>query len=158
MKTLIAGFGNLLLGDDGFGVEVIRRLGRQTDIPDDVELIDVGIGGFDFVIRLMDGYQRVIIVDAVCRRQAPGTLHVFRPKETDVILPADERIDPHFAEPARAMILARKMSCLPVDVTVVGCEPLRCDLSIELSEPVEIAVAEAIETIRGIVSSESYAV
>jgi len=150
MRTLVAGFGNILLGDDGFGVEVIRRLEREGSLPDNTELIDVGIGGFDFVLRLMDGYDRVVVVDAVRRRERPGTLHVFRPAPTDVVLDTGERLDPHFAEPARAMIMARQMSCLPDDVTVVGCEVLSCELGVGLSEPVEAAVREAMDRVKSL--------
>lgn len=148
MKTLIAGFGNVLLGDDGFGVEVIHRMERESLVPEHAETIEVGIGGFDFVLRLMDGYDRVVIVDAVCRRQPAGTLHVFHPGELNSVLQPGENIDPHFTEPARAIIMARHLGVLPLSVTIVGCEPLVCELGMGLSAPVSAAVPMAIETVR----------
>ena len=63
-KTLIVGFGNVLLRDDGFGVEVVRRL-EASALPTHVETLDAGIGGMHFVLRLMEGFQKVVIVDAL---------------------------------------------------------------------------------------------
>lgn len=157
MKTLVAGFGNVLLGDDGFGVEVVRRLAARG-LPPATEAIDVGIGGLDFVFKLMDGYDRAIIVDAVRRGEAPGTVVVFRPDEAAraVGTPAPLAgisIDPHIAEPARAMTLARHLGALPADVTLVGCEPASCDVGIGLSSPVAAAVERALEAIDSILNA-----
>jgi hydrogenase maturation protease len=107
-KTLIAGFGNVLLGDDGFGVEVIKRL-AVSDLPPHIEALDVGIAGMHFVLQLIEGFDAVILVDAVKRGQPPGTLYVFTPSEADLDLHSGERIDPHFAEPLRALKLARAL-------------------------------------------------
>jgi hydrogenase maturation protease len=89
-KTLIVGFGNVLLGDDGFGVEVIKRL-AASDLPPHVETMDVGIAGMHFVLHLMDRFEAVIVVDAVKRGQPPGTLYVFTPSDTDLDLHSGER-------------------------------------------------------------------
>ncbi len=77
-KPLIVGFGNVLLGDDGFGVEVVRRL-AATDLPAHVHLLDVGIGGIHCVLQLMEGFDAIIVVDAVRHGEPPGTLYVFAP-------------------------------------------------------------------------------
>jgi hydrogenase maturation protease len=142
MKTLVAGFGNVLLGDDGFGVEVIRRLQSRT-LPDGTELLDAGIGGFNFVMQLMDGYDRVIIVDAMQRGETAGTLSVFHPPPHDRHGPVRD-VNPHITEPVRAMHLASQLSVLPAHVTVVSCEVAGCDVRIGLSDPVSAAVDEAI--------------
>lgn len=152
MRTLLAGFGNLLLGDDGFGVEVVRRLSAEG-LPAGTEALEVGIGGFDFVLKLMDRFDRAIIVDAMQRNQKPGTLYVFEPAKTDVALATGERIDPHFAEPTRAMTLARRLAVLPERVTVIACEPHDCDLRLGLSDVVESAVGPAMTRIREIMQS-----
>lgn len=149
MKTLIAGFGNVLLGDDGFGVEVVRRLAK-SDLPSCAETIEVGIGGLDFILKLMDRFERAVLVDAVHRRQPAGTLYVFSPGAEEVRLGWEERVDPHFSEPTRAMKLARQLKLLPSQVTVVGCEPEIVDLQIGLSEAVERAVGLAMEKVREI--------
>jgi hydrogenase maturation protease len=154
VKTLIVGFGNVLLGDDGFGVEVIKRLACSA-LPPDVETMEVGIGGVHFVLRLMEGFEAVIVVDAVSRGQPPGTLYVFTPSAADLGVHGREHIDPHFAEPARAMQLARALGFLPDQVTVLGCEPENCQLGISLSVAVDAAVARAVEKIRAMVGSDA---
>lgn len=152
MKTLVAGFGNLLLGDDGFGVEVLRRFVARG-VPEEVDTVDVGIGGFDFVLKLMDGYDQVIIVDLVQRGLEPGTLTAFQPCEAETTLRSGDRIDPHLAEPSRAMKLARHLKVLPAHVTIVGCEPATCDVGIGLSPQVAAAVERALDTIDSVMTS-----
>ena len=152
-KTLIAGFGNLLRGDDGFGVEVVNRLGASA-LPAHAQTMDVGIGGMHFVLRLMEGFEVVIVVDAVQHGQPPGTLYVFTPAEVDLGLDSGERIDPHFAEPARSLKFAKALGVLPGRVTVVGCEPESCHLGQCLSLPVSVAVDRAVQTIRDMVGAD----
>jgi hydrogenase maturation protease len=149
-KTLISGFGNVLLGDDGFGVEVVKRL-AATDLPPQIHSMDVGIAGMHFVLRLMEGFDAVIVVDAVKRGQPPGTLYVFRPSAVDVDLDTAEGIDPHLAEPRQSLTLARALGLLPEPVTVVGCEPASCQLGMPLSVAVHAAVDRAVQTIRQMV-------
>jgi hydrogenase maturation protease len=152
-KTLIAGFGNMLRGDDGFGVEVVNRLGASA-LPAHIQTMDVGIGGMHFVLRLMEGFEVVIVVDAVNHGNPPGTLHVFTPTETDLGLDSDECIDPHFAEPARSLKFAKALGFLPEQVMVVGCEPESCHLGQCLSLSVSIAVDRAVQTIRYMVDAD----
>ncbi len=150
MRTLIVGFGNVLLGDDGFGVEVVNRL-ASTELPTHVEMMEVGIGGMHLVLKLTEDFDEVIVVDAVRRGQPPGTLYIFTPGQADLDIPAGDRIDPHFAEPARAMKLAWELGFLPEKVTLVGCEPESCSLGTGLTIAVTGAVGRAVENIRGMV-------
>ena len=152
-RTLIVGFGNVLLSDDGFGVEVVKRL-ADSGLPTHVETMEVGIGGMDLVLKLMDGFEAVIVVDAVSRGQPPGTLYCFPPDAADLHLCAGESIDPHFAEPTRAMQLAGVLGYLPNNVTVVGCEPASCELGMSLTHAVHAAVDRAVETFREMVGYE----
>jgi hydrogenase maturation protease len=153
-KTLIAGFGNMLRGDDGFGVEVVNRLGASA-LPAHIQTMDVGIGGMHFVLRLMEGFEVVIVVDAVNHGQLPGTLYVFTPTEADLGLDSEEWLDPHFAEPARSLKFAKALGFLPGQVTVVGCEPESCHLGECLSLSVSVAVDCAVQIIRDMVDTES---
>jgi hydrogenase maturation protease len=152
-RTLIVGFGNELLGDDGFGVEVIRRL-AASDLPAHIHTIDVGIAGMHFVLQLMEGFDAVIVVDAVKRGQPPGTLYVFTPSEADGDLLSPDWIDPHVAEPAQSLKLARALGFLPADVTIVGCEPSSCHLGVPLSVGANAAVDRAVQTIHAMVSGD----
>lgn len=141
MRTLVAAFGNVLLGDDGFGIEVLRRLQSQRLQPH-VQLLDVGIGGVHFVLSLLDGVERVIVLDAVQGGGAAGTLYRLRGD--------DERydaFDPHLVEPSRALALARRLGAAPSDVTIVGCEPLACDPGVGLSAPVAATVPAAVDLV-----------
>lgn len=145
MKTLIAGFGNVLLQDDGFGVAVIRDLEKRR-LPEGAETLDVGIGGFGFVLTVLDGFDRIVIVDTVRHGKPPGTLHLFRPGDEDLRRQVGGA-NPHLFEPATAMSMARRLGSLPGDVIVVGCEPSMCDFGIGLSSPVRNAVAPAVATV-----------
>lgn len=151
MKTLVAGFGNILLGDDGFGVEVLRRF-EARGVPESVDVVEVGIGGFDFVLKLMDGYEQAIVVDLVRRGGAPGTVTTFTPCEGDTTLREGDRIDPHIAEPSRAMKLARYLNVLPARIMIVGCEPASCEVGIGLSPQVAAGVERALAAIDSVIT------
>jgi hydrogenase maturation protease len=151
MRTLIAGFGNMLRGDDGFGVEVIRRLETET-LGDEVHLIDVGTGGIHLAHALMERYDRVVIVDAMARGQAPGTLYFLEVEEIE----AEKSVDMHLVLPARALGLAKALGVLPPSVIMVGCEPAEVDeLTLELSPLVHKAVTQAVDWITGFVGAAS---
>ena len=139
MRTLIVGFGNILLSDDGFGIEVIRRLAAAPLLAH-VETLDVGIGGMHFVLRLLDGFQNIVVVDALTGRQPPGTLYVFALDAAVLQGRGTEPIDPHLTEPLRAMQLGKRLGMLPETVTMVGCEPQTCELGMDLTAAVQVAV------------------
>jgi hydrogenase maturation protease len=154
MKTLIVGFGNVLRGDDGFGVEVVKRLACSA-LPPHVEILDVGISGMHFILKLMEGFTETIVVDAIKGHGAPGTLYIFPPAADDLRVRAEEQIDPHVAEPVRAMQLAAALGILPAQVTLVGCEPEDCEVRIGLTRAVDAAVERAVETIRRLLRAET---
>jgi hydrogenase maturation protease len=153
MGILIAGFGNLLLGDDGFGVEVIRSL-TATSLPCHVQAIDVGISGMEMIFRLQEGIDEIIIVDVVRRGQVPGSIYVFTPTEQKESPEKNEVLNPHVAEPAAAMRMAKQLGILPPKVTVVGCEPESCALGIGLSASVRATVNQAVTTILELVDQK----
>ena len=152
-KTLIVGFGNVLRGDDGFGVEVVKRLACSA-LPPHVEILDVGIGGMHFILKLMEGFTEAIVVDALKGQGVPGTLYIFPPPADDLRVQAEEQIDPHVTEPVRAMQLAAALGILPAQVTLVGCEPEDCEVRIGLTRAVDTAVDHAVEAIRQLVRAE----
>src|SRR5215470_1815975 len=116
MRTLIAGFGNVLRGDDGFGLEVIRRLEQRGSIPG-IELMEVGTAGIRLAQELLTPCDRLIIVDAMKRGGAPGTVYVVRVESVE----AAGEVDLHLAVPARALAVAKALRALPRDVFIVGC-------------------------------------
>ena len=121
MKVLIACVGNIFLGDDGFGVEVARSLGKRQ-LPDGVSVKDYGIRGFDLAYALLDPWDLVIIADALPRGEAAGTLYVIEP-ELHGPASADTTLNPHGMDPVRVLSLAASMGAISAKVLVVGCEP-----------------------------------
>ncbi len=152
-RTLVAGFGSVLLGDDGFGVRVLDLLSKGA-LPPGVELLEVGTGGLNLVLTLMSRFSDLVIVDAVRQGRTPGTLCTFHPV-APAGQPAETGVDPHFAEPTRAMGLAAALGVLPGRVTVVGCEPGSCELGLELSPAVGRAVESAVQAIREMIGAET---
>lgn len=154
VRVIVIGVGNLLHGDDGFGVEVARRLvDRDQDLPPGVTVTETGIGGIHLVHELMAGYDAAIVVDAVDRGRPPGTVMVI---EADVIdvgpLSIDERhdllADMHLATPERALMVARALGVLPEQTIIVGCQPVEIDtLGIGLTGDVERAVDVAVDEV-----------
>ncbi len=153
-RILVAGVGNIFLGDDGFGVEVVRRLAGR-ELPDGVEVVDFGIRGMDLAYALQDDYELVVFVDATPRGEKPGTVYLIEPEieeEGEVVL------DTHGMDPLKVIKLARALGAKPTRTLVVGCEPQVVisgedyeDMLMELSEPVHAAVEEAVKLVESLV-------
>jgi hydrogenase maturation protease len=152
--VLVAGIGNIFLGDDGFGVEVVRRLG-ELQLPANVRVADFGIRGFDLAYALLDGYETTILVDACPRGEAPGTLYVVEPdlKVLDAAPPTVA--DAHVMNPMAVLRMARAMSIEVKNVLLVGCEPETLggeEGQMGLSATVEGAIQPAIQLIKSLIS------
>ena len=156
MRVLVAGVGNVLRGDDGFGVEVARRL-RTIDLGHDVRVVETGIGGIHLVQEMLEPADALIVIDAVDRGRPPGTVMVIEPEVADVeAMPALERFDfladMHYTKPERALMLAKALKVLPPRFLLVGCQPEDADRIGEgLSPSVRAAVDVAVEEVRRIV-------
>ena len=155
-RILIAGIGNIFLGDDAFGSEVARRM-MSRPLPEGVRVVDYGIRGLDLAYALLDDRDSTILVDAVPRGGPPGTLYVIEPDPigVDELSPADAVIEAHGLDPMRVLRMAAAMGGRPRRVLVVGCEPVTLgsdeDPAMGLSPPVEAAVDEAILLIDSLV-------
>jgi hydrogenase maturation protease len=121
---LVAGIGNIFLGDDAFGSEVARRLLLQT-WPAGVRVEDFGIRGFDLTFALMDRYDAVILVDATPRGGLPGTLYTIEPdlSELDQLAAGGATIEPHAMNPLNVLRAAKSMGADFGEVLLIGCEP-----------------------------------
>lgn len=159
MKILVAGMGNVLRGDDGFGIRVIEVLAKSSSVPAGVEFYEAGIAGIGLVQELMNGYDALIIVDAVEKRTEPGMLFVLEPLTPDTnMLDAMElhqsMADAHFTEPSRALLLARALNICPPKVLIVGCQPACVEDLVEQLDPaVARAVPLAIERILALIET-----
>jgi hydrogenase maturation protease len=143
-STLVAGVGNIFFGDDGFGVEVARRL-QSVELPAGVRVADFGIRGVHLAYQLLDGYDTLILVDAIARGEAPGTVSLIEPQAGGT---ADASMDAHGMDPAAVLALVRQLGGRLDRVLVVGCEPAEICERMGLSEPVARAVDEAARLVR----------
>lgn len=155
LDILIAGIGNIFLGDDGFGVEVVQRLARRPQ-PPGVRVIDFGIRGYDLAYALVAGPERTILVDACPRGEEPGTVFVLEPDLDSLNREGQESatLDAHDMNPMHVLRLARSLGAELRDVLVVGCEPATLGPEegyMGLSAQVEAAVDLAVQQIESLV-------
>ncbi|GIJ30217.1 peptidase M52 [Micromonospora qiuiae] len=161
-RILVAGIGNIFLGDDAFGVEVVRRL-RDVLLPPGVDVSDYGIRGMHLAYDLLDGRHDVLVlVDALPLDEPPGTLAVIQVDLDDpgwTLRPADvlhaPAADAHGMDPESVLRLLRGLGGSIGRVLVVGCRPAVLDEHMGLSAPVAAAVDEAVRTVTGIVREEA---
>jgi hydrogenase maturation protease len=147
-RIFVVGVGNIFLGDDGFGVEVVARM-RRRPIPEGVRVEDFGIRGVHLAYELLEGgYDLVILVDALDLHAEPGTVTVFEPElDSD----GDVLPDAHDLDPATVMGLLEGLGGSVGRMLVVGCQPATLQDEMGLSGPVEAAVDEAIQTVEELV-------
>ncbi|MBV9610347.1 MAG: hydrogenase maturation protease [Acidobacteria bacterium] len=155
-KLLVAGIGNIFLGDDAFGVEVVQRLAQQQ-VPEGVVVRDFGIRSYDLAYALMEDWDLVILLDALPQGGRPGTVYTFEPElPLDSEMPAT--IDAHSMDPVAVLQLVGSLGGRVGRMLVVGCEPATLepdeDGDIGLSAPVASAVDEAIQVIQGLITNE----
>jgi hydrogenase maturation protease len=155
-RVLVAGIGNIFMGDDAFGVEVARRL-AGLDWPAGVDVADFGIRGVDLMYALGEGYDAAVFVDAVPRGEPAGTLSVIEPE----VEGSGATLDAHGMDPVKVLALARQIGSVPERILIVGCEPAvrltgdEEELVGELSEPVRAAVPAAVEMVKSLVKKLS---
>jgi hydrogenase maturation protease len=148
-RVLVAGLGNIFLGDDGFGVEAVARL-AQRGLPPGVETADIGVRGVHLAYQLLDGYDTVILLDATARGGPPGTVYLI-----DEAAPegdAEALIDGHRMTPDAVLALLDTLSAgtdgeRPRRIAVVGCEPACLEEGIGLSAPVAASVDAAVDAV-----------
>jgi hydrogenase maturation protease len=149
-RILIAGIGNIFLGDDGFGPAVVRRLSAEP-LPEGVELYDVGIRGMHLAYKLLDGWDLLVAVDAVSRGGAPGTGYLIEADTTAT----QRQPDAHSIDLPSVFSTVRALGGELGRVLVVGCEPEALCERIGLSPPVAAAVEPTMKRIRQIAEEGS---
>ena len=152
---LVAGIGNVFLGDDGFGVEVVRRLAERK-LPEAVRVTDFGIRGFDLAYALQDGYETTIMVDACPHGEAPGTLYVIEPdlSPSDAAESPQAAVEAHAMNPVSVLRMARAMNIEVKNLLLVGCEPQTLggeEGQMELSAQVAAAVDDAVRLVESLI-------
>jgi len=156
VKILVAGVGDVFHGDDGFGVEVVRRLREQGGLPAGVELADTGSSrGIHLAYRLLEGFDVLILVDAIRHGEPPGTLCTL---EHDLDARPETAPDLDGRDPAAVLDLLDGLAgsmgvARPVErVLVIGCEPAVLAERVGLSHRVEAAVQPAVRAVLELVT------
>jgi hydrogenase maturation protease len=145
-KVLIAGIGNVLLGDDGVGPFAIKVLESQYDFPDNVELADLGTPGFDLPVHLA-GADAAILVDSAKFGGEPGDIRLFH--KADLLRAAPRaRIDPHSPALAESMSLLELMGALPRELLMIGVQGSRFEPGSSLSTPVRLCVPHIVDAVQ----------
>lgn len=148
-RTLVAGIGNVFLGDDGFGVEVAQRLCREA-LPDGVRILDAGIRARHLAFEILDGgYDVAVLVDAVRRGGTPGTVYLIEPDARGAVAPLT--LDGHAMDSGVMLSLVTTLDTRSTRMLVVGCEPASIEEGIGLTPPVAAAVDEAVALVRRLV-------
>lgn len=147
---LIAGIGNIFLGDDGFGPEVIRRVYERIDGSEGLRATDYGIGGMHLAYDLLEDWDALVLVDAVPNRGSPGTVHVFEADhDAQDFAPA---LDAHGMDPATVFASLRALGGVAPRTVVVGCEVADVTDGMGLSETVQAAVPDAVAAVESAVA------
>ncbi len=153
MTVLVAGIGNVFLGDDGFGVEVIRRLDADR-LPAGVVATDYGIRGVHLAYDLLDGdYQTLIMVDALPTGERPGTVSVIEVDTAADELPVP--VNAHVMHPQAVLSTVHALGGQVGRVLVVGCEPVSVEPRMSLSEPVAAAIGAAVDAVIELAETEA---
>lgn len=151
--TLVAGVGNIFRRDDAFGSEVARRLAAQT-LPPGVQVVDYGIGGIHLAYDLLDGVELLVLVDALPRGEAPGTLTVLEAAESSL---ARSGVDSHAMDPAAVLASVRSLGGRVPPTLVVGCEPGDVTDGMGLTPEVEASLAPAVALVRRVLEEHHVA-
>lgn len=152
-RILVAGIGNIFLGDDGFGVEVVKRL-TARGLPDEARIIDFGIRGFDLAYALQDGYETTTLVDAYPHGQQPGTVSLVEPDLSKLDEVEQGVVETHGMNPLNVLRMATAMTVGLKKILLVGCEPATFggeEGQMELSETVEGAIDEAVNLVASVI-------
>lgn len=148
-RTLVAGIGNIFLGDDGFGCEVAQRLARQ-ELPGHVSVKDYGVGGIHLAYDVLDGVELLVLVDTVSRDAAPGTLALLEVGEDDV---PTVQVDAHAMDPVAMLATVETLGGTQPRTLLVGCVPEDLSERIGLTEVVAAAVDEAVQAVHEVVGT-----
>jgi hydrogenase maturation protease len=158
-RTLVAGVGNIFLGDDGFGVEAARRM-ADRNLPEGVSVADFGIRGVHLAYELLNDYDVLVLIDAVARGEPPGTISIIEPHvdPASEVAPGEGTLaamDAHGMHPEAVLAMVEDMGGHLDRVLIVGCEPAEIEERIGLSEPVEAAIDRAVEAVEELVGDVS---
>jgi hydrogenase maturation protease len=155
-RILVAGIGNIFLGDDGFGSEAARILSRQS-LPNAIQVIDFGIRSYDLAYALTEDWSAIILLDAVPRGEKPGTIYQIEIDLEELERVDSGNVDPHGMNPVSVLLMAKSLGAISGKLYLVGCEPKILeseDGQLGLSQPVESAIPEALKMVQSLLCKE----
>ncbi len=148
-RILVAGIGNIFLGDDGFGPEVMRHVVGQS-LGAGVRAVDYGIRGMHLAYDLLEEWHALVLVDALPNRGAPGALHVFE-ADHETLSPT-AGLEAHSVDPSAVFATLNALGGAAPQTIVVGCEVESTEDGMGLSEPVGAAVPAAVSVINDVLA------
>lgn len=147
-RILVAGIGNIFLGDDGFGSEVVRH----AEMPQSgARVVDYGIGGMHLAYDLLEDWDSLVLIDAIPSQGNPGTLHVFQADHESTSCATG--LDAHSMDPETVFASLRALGGTPPYTVIVGCEAGSVEEGMGLTDPVALAVPRAARTVAEIVTA-----
>jgi hydrogenase maturation protease len=162
-QILVAGIGNVFLGDDGFGGKVARKL-EGRELPEGVTVVDFGTGGLDLAYEVMRGYDALVLIDISRQGEPPGTLYLMEPDPAEVEGGIEDGavIDPHAMDPQTVLRFVKTVGGWPGKVMVIACEPaaegeMEMGLSVAVEGAVDRAVDLVLETVATLRTDAAYA-
>jgi len=144
MKILVLGIGNLILQDEGLGIQAIQQLQAQFEIPPEIEILDGGTSGMELLTPISDAEQ-IIILDAVKTGKPAGT--IIRLDNEEIPTFFRTKVSPHQIGLADVLAAATLTDSMPRNLVLFGVEPLEIDLGMELSVPVAEQMPRLIQMI-----------
>ena len=151
--VLILGLGNSLLGDEGIGVRVVEEM-RQLELPNGVSIVEGGTRGLG-LIGLMDGYQRVIVVDAADMGRPPGHVVRFTPSEVE-FKTVEGPLSLHQIGLGEVLALAKALESAPAELVIIGVQPSRIEAGVGLSPEVEGTIPQIVRMVLGEVEVSAF--
>ncbi len=141
LSTLVLGIGNLIMTDDGIGVRVVQRIAEEYSFPPEVEIIDGGTLGLD-LLPLLEGLDRLLIIDAMGTGGPPGTIRRVDGEEIPIAF--ESRLSPHQMGLKDLLAVSRLMGHPVPEMVLLGVQPECIEPGMELSPAVAVQLDELI--------------
>jgi len=140
-RITVLGLGNVLLCDEGIGVHAVRSLGQRYIFPPWVEVVDGGTMGLD-LLPLFQTQDRILIIDAVDFKQAPGHVGVISGKDIPTVLNA--KLSVHHIGLSDVLFAAKLMREVPPEVCLIGIQPRSLDIGLDMTEEIRVQLDSVI--------------
>jgi hydrogenase maturation protease len=146
MKTRISliGVGNILLQDEGVGVQAVEALRKRFDFPEDVRLLDGGTLGLD-LLPFIEGMERILFMDAVDLQKEPGTIVIIEDEDLPSFLAP--KLSLHHVGLSDLLFTSSLMGIRPSKITLVGIQSEKVEVGLDLSPRVSENFEKFLNTI-----------